>query len=96
MSDDGYVFGSEDGVRVKKFHKGWRRLFREAGLPSELIWHDARHEFVSSLIEEGGTIQEVREAARHENITTTARYMKAHENRVRALLERRAQRISRT
>jgi len=89
------VFGTEEGSRVKKFHKSWRRLFKAAELPAELIWHDARHEFVSSLIEEGGTIQEVKEAARHKSISTTSRYMKAHEERVKALLERRAQRLSR-
>jgi site-specific recombinase XerD len=66
-----------------------------AGLPDALRWHDARHEFVSSLIEEGGNIQEVKEAARHKNIQTTARYMKAQDDRVKALLERRAQRINR-
>jgi site-specific recombinase XerD len=42
------------------------------------------------LIEEGGTIQEVKEAARHKSITTTAKYMKAHEEKLKALLERRA------
>jgi site-specific recombinase XerD len=51
---------------------------------------------VSSLIEEGGTIQEVKEAARHKSITTTAKYMKAHEERLRTLLERRANRLNRT
>jgi integrase len=96
LGPEGYVFGTEDGQRVKKFHKAWRRLFAEAGLPAGLIWHDARHEFVSSLIDDGGNIQEVREAARHKSIITTARYMKAHEERVKALLERRAQRLSRT
>ena len=90
LKDDDYVFGTEDGRRVKKFHKSWRRLFRAAGLPPEIIWHDARHEFVSSLIEVGGTIQEVKEAARHKSISTTSRYMKAHEARLKALLERRA------
>ena len=95
LGSDGYVFGTDDGQRVLKFHKAWRKLFKAAGLPSGLIWHDARHEFVSALIEEGGNIQEVREAARHKSISTTARYMKAHEGRVKALLERKAQRLSR-
>jgi site-specific recombinase XerD len=54
------------------------------------VWHDARHEFVSSLIDEGGNIQAVNEA-RHKSILTTARYMKAHEHRVKALLAKRAQ-----
>jgi integrase len=95
LGPDAYVFGTDDGKRVKKFHKTWRGLFKSAGLPEYLIWHDARHEFVSSLIEEGGTVQEVKEAARHKSITTTAKYMKAHEERLRALLERRANRSNR-
>ena len=40
-------------------------------------------------------ISKAREAARHKNIQTTARYMKAQDDRVKALLERRAQRINR-
>ena len=95
LGDDGFVFGTEDGRLVKKFHNAWRKLFKVAGLPSGLVWHDARHEFVSSLIEEGGTIQEVKEAARHKSIATTAKYMKAQEDRLKALLEKRANRISR-
>jgi site-specific recombinase XerD len=55
-------------------------LRRHTGIPEDLRWYDARHEFVSSLIEEGGTVQEVKEAARHRSITTTAKYMKAHED----------------
>jgi integrase len=91
LGAEGYVFGTEDGERVKKFHKAWRTLFAAAGLPPDLIWHDARHEFVSSLIEVGGTIQEVKEAARHKSISTTSRYMKAHEERLKGLLARRAE-----
>jgi integrase len=95
LAENAFVFGTESGLRVKKFHKAWRRLFAAADLPPDLIWHDARHEFVSSLIEEGGTIQEVREAARHKSITTTARYMKAQEDRVKALLARAVRRLDR-
>jgi integrase len=94
LGDNAYVFGTDEGQKVEKFAKTWRALFRAAGLSDDLIWHDLRHEFVSSLIEEGGNIQEVKEAARHKSITTTAKYMKAQDDRVRALLERRANRIS--
>jgi len=59
------IFGNELGQRVTAFGKAWRALFTAAGLPSDLMWHDARHEFVSSLIDEGGNTQEVKEAARH-------------------------------
>jgi integrase len=94
LGSEGYVFGTEEGRCVKKFHNSWKALYKAAGLPNGLTWHDARHEFVSSLIEEGGTIQEVKEAARHKSITTTAKYMKAQENRLKALLERRAARVT--
>jgi integrase len=94
LGSEGYIFGTEDGRCVRKFHDSWKALFRAAGLPEDLRWHDARHEFVSSLIEEGGTIQEVKEAARHKSITTTAKYMKAHEEKLKALLERRAARVN--
>ena len=95
LGPDSYVFGSDEGRYVEKFHGSWRALFTAAGLPEHLVWHDARHEFVSSLIDEGGNIQEVKEAARHRSIQTTAKYMKANEERLRALLERHAQRINR-
>ena len=95
LGPDCYVFGTDEGHKVEKFTSTWRTLFRAAGLSDDLVWHDARHEFVSSLIEEGGSIQEVKEAARHKNIQTTARYMKAQDDRVKALLERRAQRLNR-
>ena len=95
LGPDCFVFGTDEGRKVEKFTSTWRTLFKVAGLPNNLRWHDSRHEFVSSLIEEGGNIQEVKEAARHKNIQTTARYMKAHDDRVKALLERRAQRINR-
>jgi site-specific recombinase XerD len=95
LGPDCYVFGTDEGHKVEKFTSTWRTLFRAAGLPNNLRWHDARHEFVSSLIEEGGNIQEVKEAARHKSIQTTARYMKAQDDRVKALLERRAQRLNR-
>lgn len=95
LGPDAYVFGDEEGHYVAKFQKTWRALFLAADLPADLVWHDARHEFVSSLIEEGGNIQEVKEAARHKSIQTTAKYMKANDDRVKALLERRAERINR-
>lgn len=50
-------------------------MFRLAGLPvgrkNGLTWHDLRHEFVSHLVDSGGEIHEVRDAARHRDIKTT-------------------------
>jgi site-specific recombinase XerD len=81
---------------VASFDKSWRELFRHAGLPvgrkGGLTWHDLRHEFVSFLADQGGEIHEVREAARHKDIRTTARYMKAREERLKTLMGKMAMR----
>jgi site-specific recombinase XerD len=68
-----------------------------AGLPvgrNGLVWHDLRHEFVSYLVDQGGEIHEVKEAARHKDIRTTERYMKAREDRLKALMAKMADRGS--
>ncbi len=91
-----YVFGAESGAYVASFDKSWRELFRHAGLPvgrkGGLTWHDLRHEFISFLADQGGEIHEVREAARHKDIRTTERYMKAREERLKTLMGKMAMR----
>jgi hypothetical protein len=91
-----YVFGAESGAYVASFDKSWQELFRHAGLPvgrkGGLTWHDLRHEFMSVLADQGGEIHEVREAARHKDIRTTERYMKAREERLKALMSKLADR----
>jgi site-specific recombinase XerD len=85
-----YVFGAESGAYVASFDKSWRELFKHAGLPvgrkGGRTWHDLRHEFVSYLVDQGGEIHEVKEAASHKDIRTTERYMKAREERLKALM----------
>ena len=60
----------------------------KVGRKGGLTWHDLRHEFVSFLVDQGGEIHEVREAARHKDIRTTERYMKAREVRLKALMSK--------
>ena len=90
LGPDAYVFGAESGAYVASFDKSWRELFKHGGLPvgrkDGLTWHDLRHEFVSFLADSGGEIHEVKEAARHKDIRTTERYMKAREERLRTLM----------
>jgi site-specific recombinase XerD len=62
------------------------------GRKNGLTWHDLRHEFVSFLVDSGGEIHEVKEAARHKDIRTTERYMKAREERLRALMAKMSER----
>jgi hypothetical protein len=53
LGPDAYVFGSDLRQHVTAFGKAWEALFAAVGLHEDLVWHDVRHEFVSSLIDEG-------------------------------------------
>jgi site-specific recombinase XerD len=44
------------------------------------------------LVEQGGTIQEVKELIRHADISTTARYLTANQDRLRELAQSLARR----
>ena len=85
-----FVFGSEDGSFQQSWRKAWHSIFTKAGLPAGreggFVWHSLRHEFISSLAELTDNVQEVKELARHRNITTTERYMTAKEERLKQLL----------
>ena len=78
---DAFVFGTEDGRRVRGFRRMWRELFRLAGLDfgrdKGLIWHTIRHEFASRTIENTGDPVVTQKLARHKDARTTQRYMHA-------------------
>lgn len=96
LGPDAYVFGGADGKYTGSFAGTWRRLFHIAGLPTGrkqgYVWHDLRHEYGSWLVEQGGTIQEVKELMRHADISTTARYLTANRERLRELAQSLARR----
>ncbi len=88
LGPDAFVFGRDDGGYVASFGKAWRKLFDLAGLTAGRAghcWHDLRHEYGSSLIEQGATIQEAKEMLRHADIRTTERYLTAHKTRLHEL-----------
>lgn len=88
LGDEAFVFGRDDGGAVASFAKSWRKLFRLAGLQvgrEGHVWHDLRHEYGSAIVDGGATIQEAKELMRHADIKTTARYLKARENRLHEL-----------
>jgi integrase len=96
LGPDAYVFGTEKGTFVASFDKPWKRLFKEAGLPvgrkGGYVWHDLRHEYCSSVADHGANIHELRELARHADIRTTQRYLKASDERLRELQKAREKR----
>lgn len=93
LGPEGYVFGTESG----KFQKGWRRawinVFGKAGLKvgrGKFVWHSLRNEFISSIADDpNASTHELQALARHRNIQTTMRYMKAKEERLKELLRRK-------
>jgi site-specific recombinase XerD len=96
LKPDAFVFGREGVQFVGSFDKGWKKLFKLAGLPvgrkTGYVWHDLRHEYGSFLIEQGATIQEAKEMMRHSDIRTTARYLTANDERLKELASRMASR----
>lgn len=72
---DAYVFGTEDGRRVRGFRRTWRELFQLAGMrfgrSKGLTWHTIRHEFVSRAIETIGDPVVTQKLARHKEGRTT-------------------------
>ena len=93
LAPDGYVFGNEEGRCIKSFSKRWTKLFETAGLPAGrsagFVWHSLRHEFISDMADRGANPHELKELARHKDIRTTERYLKAKEEKLRELLARK-------
>jgi integrase len=79
--DKQYVFGREDGSRIKRFDDTWHRLFGLAGLDwgrkKGLVWHTLRHEFCSRMVERSGDPVVAQRLARHKDLRTTMTYMHA-------------------
>lgn len=98
LGPDAFVFGRDDGAYVASFGKAWRKLFDLAGLAvgrtDGYVWHDLRHEYGSSLIEQGANIQEAKELMRHADIRTTERYLTAHKTRLHELAGKLGNRLA--
>ena len=89
---EAYVFGTEEGKRIRSFRRMWRELFKLAGLnfgrAKGLTWHTTRHEFISRNIENTGDPVVTQRLARHKDGRTTQGYMHARESRVLAAVVR--------
>lgn len=82
---EAYVFGTEAGAYQQSFRKQWRKLFKAAGLDfgrdKGLVWHTARHEFISRTAENTGDPVLTQEIARLKDLETARIYMHARDHR---------------
>lgn len=74
--------------------KAWGLALQEAGLP-HIRWHALRATFVTRMLEEGATWEEVRQHIGHSTIDMVRRYARLVEERQRAVLERLSERRNR-
>jgi integrase len=87
-----YVFGNEIGEPVsRRVANEWWRVTCEKANVNDLMFHDLRREFGSSLKDLGVPIADVRDALGHSNITMTNHYLAGAESSVKKAYARLAQ-----
>lgn len=75
----GYLFATD------KCYKRWKRLLINAGLDTEIRFHDLRHTAGTWQLEDGANLEAIRRFLGHENVTTTARYLHADDDVVQSM-----------
>jgi len=82
---EAYVFGTEAGAYQKSFRKQWNKLFRAASLDygrdKGLVWHTARHEFISRTAENTKDPVLTQEIARLKDLETARIYIHTRDDR---------------
>ena len=91
-SDIGPVF-TRNGRIIRSIQEAWEKARAEAGLPT-LRFHDLRHTFAQSLMDETGDAALVQDALHHASITTTRRYAHRRRSHIREAAERAQRRRS--
>ena len=85
-----YVFGNETGEVFSKERlcAMWRRVC-EAAKVHDLHLHDLRAEFASQLSESKVSVEQVRDALGHSNISMTNTYLRSHKKALRQAYKQR-------
>ena len=90
---DAYLFGDEQGRKLKGFKRQYRKLFDAAGLvygvdygrDLGLVWHTTRHEYCSRIAEQSnGNATTIQEAGRFKDLKTAQIYIHVRNEQVQA------------
>ena len=68
-----FLLTRKDGTRYLDLKRGFNRALKAAGV-TDFRWHDLRHTFASWLVQEGVSLQEVKELLGHSSIKQTEIY----------------------
>lgn len=76
--------------RSAQFRREWRKVARAAGVPDHVFNMDSRAGGISEATDAGASLEMVRHAATHSNVSTTANYSRGSAEKVREVMELRA------
>ncbi|WP_294539211.1 tyrosine-type recombinase/integrase [uncultured Rhodoblastus sp.] len=92
--EGGWLKGERLPITASGLKTMWRRARRKktgARLPTDLRFHDMRHDFATKLLRETGNLKLVQKALHHRSLTTTTKYAHVHDVEVAAGMEKAAQ-----
>jgi hypothetical protein len=75
--------------RAHHFRKSWRRVARAAGIPDEVFSMDTRAGAISEATDAGASLELVRHAATHSNVSTTANYSRGSTDKIAEVMQMR-------
>lgn len=77
--------------RAYEFRQEWREIARAVGIPDDVRNMDTRAGAISEATDSGATLEDVRHAATHSNISMTQRYSRGSEKKTATVMRLRAE-----
>jgi hypothetical protein len=82
--------------RAQSFRRQWRKIARLAGIPDDLRSMDARAGAITEATDAGASLEDVRHAATHSDISMTQRYSRGSAEKVATVMKLRVEHRTKT